>query len=163
MKYVCLLMSLVGFVLCAEETVKENVKLDYLRVEPKSILLDHQEDFQSIIAQAFYEDEKTKDILSEIEVEITDPSICVFKEGVFFSHKNGKTSAIIRFQGKETQLEIECKDTEKKEELSFSLHVMPVFTKAGCNTGGCHGASRGQDKFNFLYLALIPKEIALDF
>ena len=24
---------------------------------------------------------------------------------------------------------------------------MPVFMKAGCNTGSCHGSARGQDRF----------------
>jgi len=31
--------------------------------------------------------------------------------------------------------------------ISFKKDVMPVFLKAGCNTGDCHGSSRGQDGF----------------
>ena len=30
---------------------------------------------------------------------------------------------------------------------SFRLDVMPVFLRAGCNTGSCHGAARGKDGF----------------
>ena len=33
------------------------------------------------------------------------------------------------------------------EEISFKRDVMPVFMKAGCNAGDCHGSSRGQDGF----------------
>lgn len=35
--------------------------------------------------------------------------------------------------------------TEKKP--SFRQDVMPVFFRAGCNAGSCHGASRGKDGF----------------
>ena len=31
---------------------------------------------------------------------------------------------------------------------SFRLDVMPILAKAGCNTGGCHGAARGKDGFH---------------
>ncbi len=33
------------------------------------------------------------------------------------------------------------------KEISFKRDVMPVFMKAGCNAGDCHGSSRGQDGF----------------
>jgi hypothetical protein len=32
--------------------------------------------------------------------------------------------------------------------VSFRLDVMPVFFRAGCNSGGCHGAARGKDGFH---------------
>ena len=32
--------------------------------------------------------------------------------------------------------------------ISFRLDVMPVFFRAGCNSGGCHGAARGKDGFH---------------
>ena len=33
--------------------------------------------------------------------------------------------------------------------LSFRLDVMPVFFRAGCNSGACHGAAAGKDGFHF--------------
>jgi hypothetical protein len=32
--------------------------------------------------------------------------------------------------------------------MSFKHDVMPIVTKAGCNTGACHGAARGRDGFH---------------
>ena len=32
--------------------------------------------------------------------------------------------------------------------MSFRLDVMPVFFRAGCNSGGCHGAASGKDGFH---------------
>ncbi|RFC43946.1 MAG: Protein of unknown function (DUF1553)/Protein of unknown function (DUF1549) [Verrucomicrobia bacterium] len=37
--------------------------------------------------------------------------------------------------------------SQVKEARSFRRDVMPVFFRAGCNQGGCHGAARGKDGF----------------
>ena len=31
--------------------------------------------------------------------------------------------------------------------IKFELDVLPILTKAGCNSGPCHGKSRGQNGF----------------
>src|SRR5947199_8149423 len=38
--------------------------------------------------------------------------------------------------------------TTSPKPVSFRLDVMPVFFRAGCNTGGCHGAASGKDGFH---------------
>ncbi len=40
--------------------------------------------------------------------------------------------------------------------VSFRLDVMPVFFRAGCNTGGCHGAARGKDGFRLSLFGYDP-------
>jgi hypothetical protein len=41
--------------------------------------------------------------------------------------------------------------------LSFKLDVMPVFTRAGCNSGSCHGTSRGKDGFHLSLFGFDPE------
>src|SRR5215469_17675821 len=36
----------------------------------------------------------------------------------------------------------------RAEETSFRRDVMPVFFRAGCNSGACHGAAAGKDGFH---------------
>ena len=40
--------------------------------------------------------------------------------------------------------------------VSFRLDVMPVFFRAGCNTGGCHGAASGKDGFHLSLFGYDP-------
>ena len=40
--------------------------------------------------------------------------------------------------------------------MSFKHDVLPVLTKAGCNTGACHGAARGQDGFHLSLFGYDP-------
>jgi hypothetical protein len=40
--------------------------------------------------------------------------------------------------------------------MSFRNDVMPVLTKAGCNTGACHGSARGRDGFHLSLFGYDP-------
>src|SRR5689334_8315329 len=40
--------------------------------------------------------------------------------------------------------------------VNFELDVLPVLSSAGCNTGACHGKSRGQNGFALSLLAFDP-------
>ncbi|HEX4083585.1 MAG TPA: DUF1549 and DUF1553 domain-containing protein [Chthoniobacteraceae bacterium] len=40
--------------------------------------------------------------------------------------------------------------------MSFRNDVMPVLTKAGCNTGACHGAAKGRDGFHLSLFGYDP-------
>src|SRR5688572_8836813 len=42
--------------------------------------------------------------------------------------------------------------------VHFVNDVVPVFTKAGCNGGGCHGKSGGQNGFRLSLLGFEPQE-----
>ncbi|MEM7314548.1 MAG: DUF1549 domain-containing protein, partial [Planctomycetota bacterium] len=49
--------------------------------------------------------------------------------------------------------------TGMDEELpvSFATQVVPIFTKLGCNGGGCHGKSAGQNGFRLSLLGFDPR------
>src|SRR5262245_62484988 len=42
--------------------------------------------------------------------------------------------------------------------LNFTNDIVPIFTKAGCNAGGCHGKASGQNGFRLSLLGFEPAE-----
>ena len=42
--------------------------------------------------------------------------------------------------------------------LNFTNDIVPIFTKAGCNAGGCHGKASGQNGFKLSLLGFEPAE-----
>ncbi len=42
--------------------------------------------------------------------------------------------------------------------INFANQIVPIFTKAGCNAGGCHGKSGGQNGFKLSLLGFEPTE-----
>src|SRR6266496_282227 len=46
----------------------------------------------------------------------------------------------------------------RSTEFSFATRIVPVLTKAGCNTGACHGAATGQGGFKLSLLGYDPEQ-----
>ena len=128
-----------------------------LTVYPSEVLLDNKRDYQIITVQAFHSDGTSKNVLNEAEIKIADETLCKFEKGQFLPIKDGKTEALITYKGQTQKIKIEVKNSAVDKVVSFNLDVMPVFTKAGCNTGGCHGASRGKDRFMLALFGYDPK------
>ena len=55
---------------------------------------------------------------------------------------------------------IEVKNFATPPPIHFGNQVVPIFTKLGCNSGGCHGKSSGQNGFR---LSLLGFEPTLDY
>src|SRR5439155_18669016 len=51
-------------------------------------------------------------------------------------------------------------DAEQTQPIYFSSDVVPLLTKLGCNSGGCHGKATGQNGFK---LSLLGYEPELDY
>ena len=43
-------------------------------------------------------------------------------------------------------------------EIDFRQQIVPIFTRMGCNAGGCHGKSSGQNGFKLSLLGFYPEE-----
>src|SRR3954465_695229 len=42
--------------------------------------------------------------------------------------------------------------------INFPNQIVPIFTKYGCNAGGCHGKASGQNGFKLSLLGFEPQE-----
>ncbi|MEM7230946.1 MAG: DUF1549 domain-containing protein, partial [Planctomycetota bacterium] len=54
--------------------------------------------------------------------------------------------------------EFSVEKLEKPDPINFPNQVVPIFTKHGCNGGGCHGKSGGQNGFRLSLLGFYPEE-----
>ena len=62
----------------------------------------------------------------------------------------------VEFGGKAVKVPVTVKDAKVDRPIWFKLDVMPVFMRAGCNTGSCHGAARGKDGFRLSLFGFDP-------
>ena len=51
----------------------------------------------------------------------------------------------------------EC-DIETERAIHFENQIAPIFTRFGCNAGGCHGKAGGQNGFALSLLGFEPQE-----
>jgi hypothetical protein len=127
-----------------------------LRVFPAEVSLTTNRDFQSVVVQAVYSDGLTRDVTGQSEWKLADESL-VRRDGCLLSPaKDGQTQLAISFEGKSQSIPVRVEKAGEGRPMSFKLDVMPIFMKAGCNTGSCHGAARGKDGFRLSLFGFDP-------
>lgn len=60
--------------------------------------------------------------------------------------------------GVSTKLAVETIGFDEHPPINFPNQIIPIFTKYGCNGGGCHGKAAGQNGFKLSLLGFEPKE-----
>jgi hypothetical protein len=68
------------------------------------------------------------------------------------------TISAVTESGQSASIEIEVAHLEAPLPINFANEVVPVFTKYGCNAGGCHGKSGGQNGFRLSLLGFEPED-----
>ena len=122
-------------------------KLVSIAAYPKSIDLKTMEDFNSVVLVATYSDDVTRDVTFESSMWLENSAIADFRDKILYPKQQGETKLLAEFEGKRIEVPVVVSDPTVPRPVSFKLDVMPVFMKAGCNTGSCHGSARGQDRF----------------
>lgn len=130
--------------------------LTELKVFPPDVNLTTQRDRQSIVVQAIYSDGTTRDVSSEASYSFGDKKLVKFENHTLFPQAEGETELKIKFSGQSLVLPVKVAKPTEERPISFKLDVMPIFMKAGCNSGSCHGAARGKDGFQLSLFGFDP-------
>ncbi len=60
--------------------------------------------------------------------------------------------------GTQAVLPVKVVDSHETAPIHFANQIVPIFTKNGCNGGGCHGKAAGQNGFRLSLLGFEPAE-----
>ena len=127
---------------------------------PPRIQLDSSRDRQRIVVQARAADGRTRDVTASAEIRLSDAKLATITKpdgGVVITpSSDGDGSLRVAFAGHAVEIPIRVVSASSPAPLSFRLDVMPVFARAGCNMGSCHGAARGKDGFRLSLFGFDP-------
>jgi hypothetical protein len=84
----------------------------------------------------------------------------VDESGLVTARGDGSATITARVGQRAAAARVTVKDFAAGVPVNFANQVVPVFTKLGCNAGGCHGKASGQNGFR---LSLLGFEPALDY
>lgn len=127
-----------------------------LRVSPPDVNLLTSLDRQGIVVQAIFADGITRDVTDQATWTIGNPAFVRRDANTLYPVADGTTELKIEFGGQAKVLPIKVEKAAEARPISFKLDVMPVFMKANCNTGSCHGAARGKDGFRLSLFGYDP-------
>jgi hypothetical protein len=60
--------------------------------------------------------------------------------------------------GTTAEFQIQVEGCSQQIPINFQNQIVPIFTKLGCNSGGCHGKASGQNGFKLSLLGFYPED-----
>ena len=127
-----------------------------IAVYPDKIELNTRRARQSIVVQATGDNGVTRDVTVDAKIEFSTPGVARVDQGWVLPQSDGETELAITYGDQTVKVPVRVIKATEERPISFRLDVVPVFTQAGCNTGSCHGASRGKDGFNISLFGYDP-------
>ncbi|MCO5168204.1 MAG: DUF1549 and DUF1553 domain-containing protein [Planctomycetes bacterium] len=119
-----------------------------LAVYPDVLRLDDRADRVGLVIQATLADGTTRDVTAEAALSVADAAVAAVESGAVLAPvADGETTLVVSHAGQRREVPVVVRGAARPRRPSFGNDVLPVLTRAGCNAGACHGASRGKDGF----------------
>jgi hypothetical protein len=150
---VAVLLTL-GFL--ASSASAKSPALTDLQVFPPEISLNSAAARQRVVVQATYADGTTRDVTAQANCKLAAGKVARFDHAELAPVGDGKTDLRVSFKGRSQSVPVVVTNATAQPAISFKLDVMPVFMKAGCNAGSCHGSARGKDGFRLSLFGFDP-------
>ncbi len=137
-------------------SVASAADLQKVVVFPADVNLTTAQDRQLLAIQAVYSDGITRDVGKEAAITVGNPALVRRDGQSFYPVADGQTELKVEFGGQAIVVPVKVEKATEARAISYKLDVMPIFMKAGCNTGSCHGAARGKDGFRLSLFGYDP-------
>ena len=132
---------------------------DGLRASPSEVVLDRPEASQQLLVH--HASKANGDLTRTVKYESANPDIAIVTaSGRVLRRGEGQTRITIRSEpptdGSNITVPVTVKGLTNPAPLSFQNDVIPILSKAGCNSGGCHGKAEGQNGFKLSIFGFDP-------
>lgn len=134
-------------------------------VYPPAVRLENAADVQNIVVVAEHPDGRTVDVSATSAMRVEPPGFARFvtdPAGVEAPRiepvSDGEGTLHIEGAGQTVAVPIRVSNATVRPRTSFRNDVLPVFMKAGCNTGGCHGSAEGKEGFRLSLFGFEPEK-----
>jgi len=114
---------------------------------------------QQLIVTAIAADGTLTDATREATWVISDPSVlAIDSTGMAIPTADGDITVTAKVGEQTATANVSISGFATALPISFGNQIVPIFTKLGCNGGGCHGKSGGQNGFKLSLLGFYPSD-----
>jgi hypothetical protein len=115
---------------------------------------------QQLLATAKLEDGASRDVTRQVAFEVRPEHVVkIGKDGLVTPINDGEAAVTARLgDGIAASLAVRVERFRETTPVNFPNRIVPIFTKTGCNGGGCHGKAAGQNGFRLSLLGFEPQE-----
>lgn len=141
----------------AETPLPAPAEVRTLEAWPTNINLKGQDDSGQLIITGHIPG-RLQDLTGNVEYKVANPAIAkVTPTGRIIPLTNGNTEITATYGDKSAKVVLKTESMDEDLPINFANQIVPIFTKLGCNGGGCHGKSGGQNGFALSLLGFVPE------
>lgn len=118
-----------------------------LVVYPQSVKLSGPRDEQRLVVLGVWADGRTWDLTHTATITSANAKVATVEKGVVRPVADGSAALAVEAAGAKASVAVRVEKATADEPVSFAREVEPILTRAGCNSGGCHGAQHGRGGF----------------
>ena len=128
-----------------------------LRILPQRVVLDSPEASQQLLVTLVTPPRATTDLTRQANYKIRNTNIAsVDDRGQIHPRSEGTTELHVQVRDELRVIPVEVRHLKQPTPVSFREEILPILTKAGCNSGGCHGKAEGQNGFKLSVFGFDP-------
>ena len=124
-----------------------------------TIVIRSRDARQQLIVTAIAENGIQTDVTRTAAWVVSDPSVLMIDStGMAIPAADGDISVTATVGDKSATAHLTVSGFAQPLPINFRNQIVPIFTKLGCNGGGCHGKSSGQNGFKLSLLGFYPED-----
>ncbi len=128
-----------------------------LTIKPGDFTIVGADESQRVLVQGIGKDGRPVDLSRSAAYSVSDPKVVsVSADGVVTPRGNGTCELKAVANGQTVTAKVTVQNFDVTPPVSFRNQIVPMFTKLGCNSGGCHGKASGQNGFKLSLLGFEP-------
>jgi len=131
-------------------------QLTRLALVPPKLTLSGRGTAQRYLVLGYYADGTMKDLTASAKLTKSGTGGVQIQNQQFISSANGSATITASAGGKTATATVTVQNAADASEWSFANEIVPVLTKAGCNSGGCHGSPSGRGGFRLSLFGYEP-------
>lgn len=129
-----------------------------IEVAPAEVRINGSDGLAQVVVTGIDARGEPVDLTPSARYAMADATIArVEPGGLVRPSKDGRTALTIKAGGKTATVPVVVADMANARPVHFVGEVVPILTKFGCNAGGCHGKSTGQNGFKLSLLGFDPR------
>lgn len=130
-----------------------------LHIAPKDIVLSGPRASQRVLVFQTAEGKVEADVTADARFSSANPKVvAVDEQGMVRAVGDGATTITAAVGDRKTAIQVKVEKTQELFDWNFRIHVLPVLTKLGCNSGACHGALAGKGGMKLSLRGYAPEE-----
>lgn len=134
-----------------------SLRAEDFNIDPAVVKLTGPGAVYSLLIHGKSTDGRLFDLTRSAKYQSQNPKIAsVTESGVIRGLSDGKTQIVVEVKGQKKMVDVQVSESTRQRQFHFENDIVPLFSRFGCNTSGCHGNSLGQNGFKLSVFGFDP-------